>query len=176
MDLSRTLVLSAIVVTVLSLTSQDAMARRADAEFGVGIIVGLEATSNQPINEGIAYGAGLAFELNEDLDLEFAFTRARGRDPGDDSLRNAYFTNLGLRWYPFAKHGVQARFFLGFGGARVTGLEASTTVNAWYLAPGVRIQAGEKSGLIVRIPMVFAAEGDTNSVVLPGLSWFIEFD
>lgn len=169
--------LVAMLTTMLVLgVAGDGWAGRVDGELGIGLLMGFESGSNRPTDPGLSYGLGVAAELSEQMDFEIGFTKTEARDRSDGSLRNIETINAGLRWYPWAVPGAPAAFYMAFGGARISGLEAGETRNAYYLGPGLRIQAGEKSGFGLRVPMFINANSDSNGRVVAMLNWFTQFE
>ncbi len=168
-------------------------ARRIEMELGVGgFLAGDSEVNNvgdkgrEIENSGLALGFGVAIELNGSFDLEMSISTLGARDgrrmdgddlnPDLDSFRSVDIAGAGLRWYPFAKAGKPGAGFIAFGGARVSGLDEGKTINAIYLTPGVRIQAGEKSALLLKMPLIIPAEGTSHTLVIPTLSWVFQFN
>lgn len=177
MTVKRLSALSAALLILLSVgVAGDGWAGRVDGELGVGALLGFESGTKRPTDPGLSYGIGVAAELSERIDLEIGFTKTEARDRSDDSLRNIETINAGLRWYPWATPGAPGAFYLAFGGARVSGLELGETRNAFYIGPGLRFQAGEKSGFGLRVPMFINANSDSNGRVMPQLTWFTQFE
>jgi len=170
-------VLTVAALVALLFPGSQAWARRVDFEAGAGVMVSLKTQTNRPIDNGLAYGGQLVVNLKEKVDLELGFLRAEGDDPDDnENQRDVDMVNLGLRLYPWAAPGVPGAFFIAVGGGRVTGLRVGETNYSMYIGPGLRIQAGEKSGFSLRLPVVVNAEGRTDPFIMPTLSWFLQFD
>ncbi len=154
--------------------SQQVEARRFDVGFGGGALFTVE--EGLPLEDNYYAGLFSAVRLGDNLDLELGVARSEGRDTMDGSFRSIYHVTSGLRLYPKTKPDRTVRFYLSAGGSLFFDLKRDDDATfGLYLGPGLRMKAGEHSGLDFRAPLVFSAEGDTNSVLLPTLSWFYEF-
>ena len=167
------LVTLAAVASVLAV-GLPAQARNFDIGFGGGGLFGIE--ENLPVKDNYYAGIFSAIRLRDQLDAELGAARSEGLDTADGSFREIYHATAGLRYYPMTAPDRATRFYVAFGGSVFFDLKRDddSTLGV-YLGPGVRLKAGEHSGLDFRAPLVFSGEGATNTVILPTLSWFYEF-
>ena len=101
-------------------------------------------------------------------------------DPGnprpDNHRDSRWLINSGVRWYPLSKPESTARFFVGTGLTFMLNYyERDDFALGMTIGPGVRLRAGKQSGLVVRAPIVFGVEHDSNAMFIPTLSYFWQF-
>jgi hypothetical protein len=98
---------------------------------------------------------------------------------------------FGARWYPLSAPDAAVRAYLATGPVMMIDYHDNDELAlGWNVGPGVRLRAGKRSGLLIRMPIVFDVEHDSNSVrdttlgthkhgreaiIMPSLSYFFQF-
>jgi hypothetical protein len=192
-DRTRTPALLSAIVTALVLMSaagawaqptpkKELPVRHVDVEAGIGVHFALE--NDGPVDDDVYAPLGLAIPVTDHVDGEFQAAYWSGSQnprrlaPGDDpqSSLDGWHFNAGFRYYPGSKPDSTARFYLAAGTSLLLDWnEKDDWTVAANLGPGVRMRAGDRSGLLLRVPVLLMMEGDINPVMIPSLSYFFQF-
>jgi hypothetical protein len=151
--------------------------RAFDLEIGTGFILGIESDTTIDDTWGVEIMGVL--ELNRRLSFEFGAGWGPGEDPdsvGTENNFDLYNAGGGLRWHPTTVPGDQIRPYIATGVRYFNELKGDDTSPAGvYLGPGLRIMLGESSGVNLKVPLWFSISGQTDTLMLPTLSWFYSF-
>ena len=152
--------------------------RGVDLEIGTGFVLGIE--SDTTIDDTFHIAIAGAFALNDSVDLEFGVQWAPAEDPdqlGTEDNADLYNLGAGFRWYPNSTPEDRVRFYLNTGLSVFFNLkgEGSQPLGA-YFGPGFRMQLGESSGVLLKLPVWVSINGQTNTLLMPTLSWFYSFN
>jgi hypothetical protein len=165
--------------------STEVFARRhIDVDVGVGAHVGIK--NDAPIDDDVLARFGVAAPIASFVDGELQATYLSGSDNDDDDdptnprpdnhRDSRWLFDAGARWYPIPHPDATARFFvqtsLSF---MLNYYERDDFALGMTIGPGVRLRAGQNSGLVVRAPIVFGVENDSDAMILPSLSYFWQF-
>lgn len=155
--------------------------RRIDIEIGASFILGIEHDTTIDDTWGVELAT--AIELNRKLDFEAMVGWGPGEDPdktgpnaGGEENYDLYNAGGGFRWYPMTEPGAGIRPYLNIGVRYFNELKGDDTSPAGvYLGPGIRMELGESSGVVVKAPLWFSISGQTDTLMLPTISWFYSF-
>jgi hypothetical protein len=174
----RFALLSMMAASVLVATSAGAAEvakRRFDLEAGGGAFITLSA-DQAPMNDGWYIGGGGAMPLSERFDFECAVGTGRARDSVSNNHRNFVQGSGGVRFYLLGKATNPARLYWSVGGVALGNYRRDGgTDPALYTGPGVRLLAGDHSGLILRLPITYLPQHSEESIMIPSVSWFYQF-
>jgi len=163
--------------TALAEEAEDDGGRRVDLEIGASFILGIEHDTTIDDTWGVEVAS--AIELNRRLDLEIMAGWGPGEDPDQSGTENnvdLYNAGGGFRWYPTTEPGDGIRPYLNIGVRYFNELKGEDTSPAGvYLGPGLRMELGESSGVVVKLPLWFSIRGQTDTLMMPTLSWFYSF-
>jgi len=180
--------------------AEDQLGKRLDLEIGGPAFVGL-SSSSQPIKDGYWLQFGGAYQFHDNFAVEAygAWGTGEARMSLSPTLKLESDQTVwsgfgGLRWYLLGKRGSPARFYMAAGAGVIFnyvddsqpfdpdlpppgGLPSlnQETSGFAYIAPGVRLQAGSRSGLIVRVPFNMTFKDIDATFITPGLAAFISF-
>jgi len=151
--------------------------RRLDLEVGGFAILGIE--SDTTIDDTWGVGVSGALELNSALDFEFGAFWGPGEEPDSSDTEDnvdLYNVGAGIRWYPNSEPAETIRAFLNVGVSVFFNLkgEGSEPTGA-YFGPGFRMQLGESSGIVLDCPVWVSLNGQTDTILMPGLAWYYSF-
>jgi len=171
-----TLVLVAVAAAFLvQVVSTDAYARTADLEVGIGAVLPIE--DKAPIDAGPNYVLSTAIELSKSIDLELGGAMGRVRDSSTKNLEDVYQVTGGFRINASGEPGDTTRFFISLGGGYFNNFPPGDDGAVLYAGPGFRVQAGEHSGIVLRLSVVRrASSGADTTLLLPALQWFHTWD
>lgn len=162
-----------MAILVLGIAA-NAQAGRVDFELGGGVFTGVE--DDNPLDSGWFGDVGATLELSDRVDLEIAFNRVETRETSSDAFQSAELYTGGLRLYSNAKTDSITRVFLVAGGGYASGLAPGESTEVIYFGPGFRLRAGESSGAVIKVPLLFDAGGSPSKVSLyPTLNFFVSF-
>ena len=174
----------------------DHLGKRLDIELGGLAMINLG--SENPIDTGYWLQFGGAYHLTDDLAVEAHGGWGQGEAIYRTSPTSRFETDqtiwsgsAGLRWYLLGKRGGPARFYTSVGGGVLFGylddspafdptnpgafdFEQKTT-GYLYFTPGVRLQAGNRSGLFIRMPFNITVEDIDQSFIAPQIGAFVSF-
>ncbi|GEM_PF-2575786 len=155
------------------------LGRRVDVELGGGFLWGL--SNDVHVNDNITYGAAVAIALSHRLDLELGFQRTDTHIRSDaasfpDESQSVEYFKTALRLYPSTKPDDRVRPYIVSGITHYSGLDPGDSGYGFLLGPGIRIRAGEHSGVVLSAPFVMATSGDTKPLMLPNLNFFWSFN
>lgn len=156
-----------------------ALGRRVDVEAGVGFLWGL--SNDVHVNDNITFGAALAVSLSDRLDLELGFQRADTHIRADatnfprESQSVEYFKTA-LRLYPTTAPDARVRPYIVAGVARYSGLDPGDSSYGFLIGPGIRLRAGDHTGVVISAPFITATSGDTKPVMMPNFNFFWSFN
>jgi hypothetical protein len=151
--------------------------RRVDLEIGAGFLLGIEEDTT--IDDTWYTTIDVAIELNDSIDLELGAGWGPGEDPdgvpADDNY-DLYHFGGGFRWYPNSEPDDIVRFYLNAGVQAFNELKGDDTLPAGVrFGPGFRIRLGEQSGVLMKLPLWVSISGQTDTLLMPTLSWFYSF-
>ena len=158
--------------------------RHVDLEAGVGVHWALE--NDVPIEDDVYAGFGVAAPIIDQLDGEFQamYWTARDNDHEDEGrpnqedndTRDGWHFNTGLRWYPLTKPDARVRPYLAVGTSIITDFREDDDVTLGMTAgPGIRIRVGDRSGFLVRVPVLAQIEDTADPMLIPTVNYFISF-
>lgn len=151
--------------------------RHFDLEIGTGFVLGIE--DDTTIDDTWHIEIKGAYPMNDSIDLEFGASWAPGEDPdssGTENNTDLYQYGAGFRWYTSSTPEDRIRFYLNVGLSVYANLkgEDSDPLGA-YFGPGLRMQLGESSGMLFKLPLWVSINGQTNTLLSPTLTWFYSF-
>jgi hypothetical protein len=176
------LVSSASVASAQATQTKPPPVRHVDVEAGVGVHWGM--ANDVPIEDDLYAVLGLAAPIIDQLDAEFQAGYMTARDNDDDDnpderendSRDSWTFNTGLRWYPLTKVDARARPYLSLGTSISTDIQEGRDVQLGITTgPGVRLRAGDRSGFLVRVPVLLQIEGGTDPMLIPTVNYFFQF-
>jgi hypothetical protein len=160
--------------------AEEKKGRTFDLEVGTGFILGIESDTTIDDTWGVEIMGVL--ELNRRLSFEFGAGWGPGEEPdkgagaGDDNF-DLYNAGGGFRWHPTSEPGDGIRPYIATGVRYFNELKGDGTSPAGvYLGPGIRMMLGESSGVNIKVPLWFSISGQTNTLMLPTLSYFYSFN
>ncbi|MEE8311169.1 MAG: hypothetical protein V3R77_02855 [Candidatus Binatia bacterium] len=176
------------------------LGKRLDLEIGGPAFVGI-VSGAQPIKDGywLQFGGAYHFLDNFAVEAYGAWGTGEARFSLSPTLKLESDQTVwsgfgGLRWYLLGKRGAPARFYMAAGAGVIfnyvddsqpfdptnpppgglPSLGQETSAFA-YIAPGVRLQAGNRSGFLIRVPFNMTFKDIDSTFVTPGLAAFISF-
>ena len=162
---------------------QEAPKRHLDAEIGVGVHWAL--ANDVPIEDDLYTGLGLAAPISDHFDgeLQIAYWTARDNDDDDaaddtdeNEARDGIHFNTGFRYYPGTEPDARTRFYLALGASVTTDFRDDEDATLGFTAaPGVRMRAGDRSGFLVRVPVLMQIEGGMDPMLIPTINYFYQF-
>ena len=151
--------------------------RRVDFEIGTGFMLGIEEDTT--IDDTWQVSVDAAIELNDKIDFEFGAGWGPGEDPdGVPTDNNVDLYNFagGFRWYPNSEPDDIIRFYLNAGVQVIYDLKGESSSPAGVrFGPGFRMRLGETSGVLLKLPLWVSISGQTDTLLMPSLSWFYSF-
>ena len=152
---------------------EEPFSRVADLDLGVGVHWGIEEST--PLNDDVIAGIGAAVGILSRLDVEGGAYYLSGRDFETDSGRDAGYFHLGLRWYPTTDPEIRTRWFISTGPAVMLDYRNDDDVTpAYYAGVGLRMRFADRAGMMLRLPVTFMVDGDTDALMLPMFSIFYQ--
>jgi hypothetical protein len=156
--------------------------RHLDVEAGVGVHFALE--NDVPVDDDVYAVIGLAAPISDHFDAEFQGAYFSGsqnerlRDPltdpeEDESIDGGHF-NTGVRWYPQGPD-ASARFYLAAGASVLFDYREDNETLAANVGPGLRLRAGDRSGMLLRVPVMIMLEEEADPIMVPTFNLFYQF-
>jgi len=149
-----------------------------DFEGGFGAFISLGSASKAPLEDGWHGRVGAAFHITDRLDAELGLGVGQA-DRNQDGGSNRTFVNGhgGLRYYVLGVEALaRSRMYLMLGGSAIENYASSgNTKGTVYLGPGVRLRAGDRSGLNIRLPFYLTPYDIDESLVIPTVNIFYSF-
>ena len=164
----------AVSVTVPLLFAAQAQARRVDVEIGGGAAITVDADLEDRVENGGQAVLNAAVEIADRWDLELLTGWAGLDDETDDSSEDVFQFGAGLRHYLTADPDKTARVFVSAGYAYFDGFPPDDDANMFYVGPGVRMRAVERSGFLLKLPF-YIRSNDGDSLMMPTLAFFFSW-
>jgi len=166
---------AALVMLVGICGAEEKPTRRFDLEVGGGAYISV-SSNKAPLDDGWYFTPAAAIQLTERFDLELAIGVGQDHDRVSNNVRTFISSGGGVRAYLNGKSGDIARAFMSVGGTNLHNYRrGGGNAGAAYIGPGVRLMAGESSGLIIKAPFVILPDHTNESLFIPTVSWFYQF-
>jgi hypothetical protein len=157
--------------------------RHVDIEAGVGVHFALE--NDVPIDDDVYAVLGLAAPITDHFDAELQAAYFSGSenerlrdpltDPEEDDSLDGWHLNAGFRWYPVSSPDSAARFYLAAGTSVLFDYRQGDETLAANVGPGLRLRAGDRSGMLIRIPVLIMLESEADPIMVPTFNLFYQF-
>ncbi len=151
--------------------AEPAEARRVDVEIGGGAAITVDSDLDDVVENGGQVVLAAAVELGQRWDLEILTGWAGLDDETDGSSEDVYQAGIGLRHYLNADPEKTGRFFVSGGYAYFDGFLPDDDSNMFYIGPGVRLLAGERSGIVAK-GTFYIRSNDGDSLLMPTIAFF----